>query len=999
MAILDFIKNLVKNNKQSNPVFRWEIERNPIESGINFIMPPQAVNSIEKYAIESPLFSFQYAYLQTLLEQEQAHRFPNGFFVPAEIITDLDDNFAQLFKFPPLFKGNYEAVVNHKTSNVAFDVRYKLLMEDGDKISSYNLAGPFLEISSNEIYRLTRYEWQTLKALDIHQNLPLDVKTEFENNKLVYQLQLAQKQGMRVNLAHFDSIEVIMPEKVGVAVQELSDGSIELTPSFQGINIDDIRQRTGQLSQDGKQLLKVKNKSVLFDEMQLEAIHEILTKRHISKSQVKTFLESPTAFLNSSLIDLDVGFSIRVFGAEKFTHHYFGETEKSGIQWFGSMTTLVEPPEALMAIINDPITLSDVEELIGNARATGADCIEVQGHQIDISEFDNVEKVINHIRKQIYQENQDLENPPTTESETGKNDSTTIVIGIDSNDEQATFSGYIQQIDEELKSNQQDFARDNLKRLPFPHQEEGIKWLLAHLSISQQKNMPSGSGGLLADDMGLGKTYMTLVAVNEFYRRLEAQNGVAKPVLIVAPLSLLENWKAEIEETFIQSPFKDIVILQSDGDLKRFKHGGSEIRQYIGENDIVPLDTIYHSLKVGEKYGNRRLDVPQRLVLATYQTLRDYQFSLSKVDWSIAIFDEAQNLKNPNALVTRAAKALKADFKLLATGTPVENSLKDFWCLMDTVAPGLFGAWKQFREEYIQPILDSQEQENANDVKIEIGKKLRQKTGQYMLRRTKAEKLKGLPQKYVYSGDREDKNYLSILDAQMSGEQLASYNKIINDVKYSTVEDKREIILSSLRQLKVTSIHHNLVVNENLLAEAYLSAKITSLMKLLEQIKSRNEKVLIFAETKVVQAYLTALITLSFGIMPDIINGETKAIATVKDNQTRKAIIDKFQAQAGFNVLIMSPIAAGVGLTITGANNVIHLERHWNPAKEAQATDRVYRIGQQKDVNVYLPMATHPNIRSFDLQIHQLLSNKIDLSNAVVASSNITPQDVIAIFN
>ena len=95
----------------------------------------------------------------------------------------------------------------------------------------------------------------------------------------------------------------------------------------------------------------------------------------------------------------------------------------------------------------------------------------------------------------------------------------------------------------------------------------------------------------------------------------------------------------------------------------------------------------------------------------------------------------------------------------------------------------------------------------------------------------------------------------------------------------------------------------------------------------------------------------------------------------------------------------MSPVAAGVGLTVTGANNVIHLERHWNPAKEAQATDRVYRIGQQKQVNVYLPMAVHPEIRSFDLQLHQLLNNKVDLSEAVVANPDIEPEQMMSMFN
>ncbi|UZE96926.1 helicase-related protein [Alkalimarinus alittae] len=171
------------------------------------------------------------------------------------------------------------------------------------------------------------------------------------------------------------------------------------------------------------------------------------------------------------------------------------------------------------------------------------------------------------------------------------------------------------------------------------------------------------------------------------------------------------------------------------------------------------------------------------------------------------------------------------------------------------------------------------------------------------------------------------------------------------------------------------------------------------MLDLLKEIKRKNEKVLIFASTKSVQAYVAAIVGVLFKIPVEIINGETKAVATKKDTATRKAIIDKFQEQDGFAVIVMSPVAAGVGLTVTGANNVIHLERHWNPAKEAQATDRVYRIGQKKDVNVYIPMALHPTLKSFDLQLNSLLSNKIDLSDAVVSNATVEADDLMSCFS
>ena len=439
-----------------------------------------------------------------------------------------------------------------------------------------------------------------------------------------------------------------------------------------------------------------------------------------------------------------------------------------------------------------------------------------------------------------------------------------------------------------------------------------------------------------------------------------------------------------------------MIVLQGQG-LKKYRLGGSEIKQHL-HNDVASADEIRYSLKVGNNYKQDRLDMPARLVLTTYQTLRDYQFSLCRIDWGMVIFDEAQNLKNPNTLATRAAKGLKSEFKLLATGTPVENSLKDFWCLMDTATPGLLGSWREFRETYITPILKAEESA-ADEKKYEMGRILREKVDRFMLRRTKAEKLKGLPEKVIYSGCRSDQHYLPQLEALMKGVQLQSYNDVVTRIRNAT--NKQGLMLASLRDLKMISIHPQIrdLESKNYLPDANLSAKIGSLLSIIKEIKQRQEKVIIFAESKLVQSYLIALMMIDYGISVDVINGETAAVATSKNTRSRKNIIDAFQAQQGFGVLIMSPVAAGVGLTVTGANNVIHLERHWNPAKEAQATDRVYRIGQQKQVNVYLPMAVHPEIRSFDLQLHQLLNNKVDLSEAVVANPDIEPEQMMSMFN
>lgn len=163
------------------------------------------------------------------------------------------------------------------------------------------------------------------------------------------------------------------------------------------------------------------------------------------------------------------------------------------------------------------------------------------------------------------------------------------------------------------------------------------------------------------------------------------------------------------------------------------------------------------------------------------------------------------------------------------------------------------------------------------------------------------------------------------------------------------------------------------------------SARIAATFNILDSIRDKNEKAIVFVINKWVQRRLAQWIHARYGIQPSIVNGETKAMAT-KSRASRRDLVQEFQARPGFGVIIMSPLAAGTGLTVTAANHAIHLERHWNPAKEAQATDRIYRIGQTKDVHIYLPMAIYPDesIPSFDLTLHQLLEQKTDLKDAVI---------------
>lgn len=1004
MGITDLIRSLSSRGREHE--IQWRVD--PYE-GVDFFLQGSALSDPEQCAIDSPFFGLQYAYLKGLSEQGYATKNANGFTVPSEQFVELDDDFYEVFNLPSPFNGSYQARFEGNTGQAAFAASIDLIMPDSTRVSRYTIHGPFLRLAEDELYRLNPAEWQALSALKKHVALNDAERGEFENNWLVFQLQVAQKAGMNIQLAQFENLDLVHPEAVGVAVEQMPNGDLSLNPTFgSGLDLVDIKVRLGQIKEgDSHCILRVKNKFVLLDKARLEAAEEILSNTRIPKDQVSLFLKSPTAYLDASLIDLDTGFSLRVHGAERFTHRYFGDVEESGIDWFAVSGSLLEPAVNLTSVIESEDGLNEIEARIADAISHSADTLEIEGRTFDISDVEKVsaaiEKCHEKLREILSGEDEGVVESSIEDLDADNNDR--AVLAIDSNDEEAEFSKT--SLLEDFTPSQQSFATENLKRTPFPHQNEGIRWLLAHLESAKSSGV--GGGALLADDMGLGKTLMTLVGIEEWYRRCKSDGVSEKPTLIVAPLSLLENWQAEVGETFYKSPFSELVVLQAGADLPTYRVAGAgrETQQEFTDGDLIAeQDQIRYSLKVGKAFGQQRLDMPRRLVLTTYQTLRDYQFSLSRIDWGIVAFDEAQNLKNPNALATRAAKGLKADFKLLATGTPVENSLKDFWCLMDTVTPGLLGAWQEFRNLYISPITSAGPEE-VRQVKIDVGARLRATVGDYMLRRTKAERLDNLPLKRMFTGDQNspEGQFEPDLAGVMKGFQLKHYDEIIDSVRTSAREDRRSLVLPSLLKLKVTSIHQDIDAKlpiphsgKELIKQSEQSIKIRSTLSVLQDIQKRGEKVIIFATTKAVQAYISALVTSVFGVSVDIINGDTKAVPSKRDTQTRKVIIDKFQDAPGFGVIVMSPVAAGVGLTVVAANNVIHLERHWNPAKEAQATDRVYRIGQTKDVNVYMPMALHPSAMSFDLKLNGLLVNKVDLSDAVVAPSIVDQSDLESCF-
>ncbi len=1033
MNIRDFIRNLVSRDSEE-PRFRLVVD----SDGLNFFLDPDV---LKKCAIGdvNGLLLHQYVCLQMLEEQGYVEPIPNGYVIPSECAVALEDDAKLLLGFPEPFSGSFRVRVEGYSGRNDFFVQIIPIFPDGTEIYHYELKGACLEISPHELFLLTMAELQAFMALDEHHELPRESRSERFNLKLVGGLQAAKKLGMNIDLSHFNKINVYEPDKIGISVTEQDNGTLLLTPSFgTGDSPDEVRKRLGQLLKENANeandaveigVVRVRDQIVVLDEKRLKATHEIISNRVIPQSQVKRFLETPTAFLDANLVDLDVGFSFRVRGVTEFKHAYFGETDKSGLGWFEQASQQnrdVSSPSVLHKVIKSEDELQSIVKQIEDARSTGATVIDFSGKTIDISDGEAVDNIVRSIQKKIAAIPRDSQEPVIDIAIENDEVSPVVVVDIKQNDDELDYGSesipvFIKDV---TYKGPIDFSC--YKRQPYPHQEEGIRWLLglAQPSLETDKivvkdgDNKTSYGALLADDMGLGKTYMALIAIAEYYRQCRGKNIVERPVLIVVPLTLLENWKAEIEQTFLKNPFVDIVLLQSDAQLKKFRIEGSgvEIRQNVaaenlqeGNHLLIPENAIRYSLKIGKEFGIDKLDIPRRAVITTYQTLRDYQFSLCRVDWSFAIFDEAQYIKNPNTLATRAAKGLKARFKLLATGTPVENHLGDFWCLVDTARPATLKEYQDFRKKYIAPLRRADPAEIAQQ-RLEIGKKLRKEVGPFMLRRLKEDNLPGLPQKYIYSGvDASGENgchYDPHFGVEMQGEQLQRYDTTINTVlEMQQQEGGGNPVLAGLNQLREISLHP-LLLNKGALSSPVnirearalfkLSGKLEILLSILDKIKERNEKVIIFLINKRLQSFLKIALGRIYNSTVDIINGDTKAIIRSRKNahKTRKGIIDNFESKDGFGVIIMSPIAAGTGLTVVAANNVIHLERHWNPAKENQATDRVYRIGQTKNVNVYIPILKHPAIDSFDVNLHKLLSSKVMLKDAVVTPEEVSNEEM-----
>ena len=470
-------------------------------------------------------------------------------------------------------------------------------------------------------------------------------------------------------------------------------------------------------------------------------------------------------------------------------------------------------------------------------------------------------------------------------------------------------------------------AGDRLQELPppcdfegqlRPYQVRGYSWLIFLRKW--------GLGACLADDMGLGKTIQAIALLLGERERGDVQSG---PALVICPTSVVGNWKREINRF---APRLRVMVHHGSGRAK-----GAEFSAAAQQHDVVV-----------STYGLARRDVED----------------MSQVLWSDVIVDEAQNIKNPHTKQTRAIRKLRATNRIAMTGTPVENRLSELWSIMQFLNPGMLGSQTGFRREFALPI------ERYQDTTAT--ERLKGLVGPFILRRLKSDPtiIQDLPEKL------EMKVYCTL-----TAEQATLYEAVVKESMERIASadeegiERRGVVLGALMRLKQVCNHPAQFLGDGS-ALPGRSGKLDRLGEMMEEALSVGDRALVFTQFAQMGHMLRAYLQTLFGVEVLFLHGGTP-------QKQRDHIVARFQqTRGGPPIFILSLKAGGTGLNLTAANHVFHFDRWWNPAVENQATDRAFRIGQTRDVQVHKFICAG----SLEERIDELIESKRALAESVVGA-------------
>lgn len=418
--------------------------------------------------------------------------------------------------------------------------------------------------------------------------------------------------------------------------------------------------------------------------------------------------------------------------------------------------------------------------------------------------------------------------------------------------------------------------------------------------------------------------------------KMKEENKLDKPVLVICPTTLMGNWMKELQ---IFAPSLDTVI--------------------------------YHGTE-------RKLDLKHDVILTTYAIMRIDIEELKKNTWGMIIVDEAQNIKNPDTAQTLAIKMLKSDVKIAMTGTPVENRLTELWSIFDFINRGYLGTMREFQKSYAIPIERFKENSRAGKLKMSISP--------FVLRRLKTDKnvISDLPEKMVLN----DYCYLSKPQAVLYEKTL---NEMMEKISGFTGVNRRGNIFKLITALKQICNHPYQFLKSGEMSRE-LSGKMDKCISTVQSILDNGEKTLIFTQYKEMGDILCKVLSQECNTEPLFFHGSLSV-------SQREDLINRFQTEEDSKVMILSLKAGGTGLNLTSATNVIHYDLWWNPAVEDQATDRTYRIGQDKNVMVHRMIT----LGTFEEKIDEMLKAKKELADMAVYEgekiiTELTDEEIYEIF-
>lgn len=451
-----------------------------------------------------------------------------------------------------------------------------------------------------------------------------------------------------------------------------------------------------------------------------------------------------------------------------------------------------------------------------------------------------------------------------------------------------------------------------------PYQERGFSWMY--------RNMKIGFGSIIADDMGLGKTLQVITLL----AKMKEEGAMdKKKALVVVPTGLLHNWQSEV---------------------KRF---------------APQLTTgVYHGTARDLKDEDcKNADI----ILSTYGVVRSDADILKKQKWQVLVIDEAQNIKNSDTAQSKAIHSIPARCHIAMSGTPVENRLSEFWSIIDFTNKGYLGSAKDFSDLYAKPI------QKYGD--SHVAERFRKVTAPFLMRRLKTDKsiISDLP-------DKIERNELASLTPEQAALYQETVNKCMAVIESMEGEDsqtlfKRQgLILQMMLALKQICNHPTQYLKDNRM-DATLSGKTEMLLDMLRSIIDADEKVLVFTQFREMGDLLQHFIRTTLDEEPMFYHGGCSL-------KQRQEMVDRFQNNRKDRIFILSLKAAGTGLNLTAATHVIHYDLWWNPAVEAQATDRAYRIGQHKNVQVHRFITQN----TFEERIDAMIQEKKHLADLTVST-------------